>query len=87
MKRECKVNQAIVVVEGGFVFVGEVYDQHEQSLTFGRSAIVRRWGTTKGVGELEHGPLTRTVLDPLPEGVRLNSGKIIFQFQCQGFNL
>lgn len=54
----------ILVVDNGFVFVGDcitgkgmVMLQHAKTL--------RRWGTTTGLGELINGPTVKTVADPV----------------------
>ena len=52
----------IVVLDRGFVYVGHtVIDGDFVYLT--NSSNIRVWGTTKGLGELVSGPLSKTVLD------------------------
>jgi len=54
----------IVVLDRGFVYVGEVKTDG-QWCTISGARCVRRWGTKKGLGELAaSGPLENTVLDP-----------------------
>lgn len=54
----------IVVLQRGWVAVGEFY-QKGTECRLENASIVRRWGTTKGLGELaEKGPLNNTTLDP-----------------------
>jgi hypothetical protein len=54
---------AIVVADRGFVYVGKVaMDTQHVRLTEAKN--IRRWGTTKGLGELVlSGPATNTVVD------------------------
>ena len=53
---------AIVVLDRGFVYVGDVTcDSDWCIITNARN--IRRWGTTKGLGELVNGPTSKTVLD------------------------
>ncbi|MHB8406215.1 MAG: hypothetical protein ACYDCJ_12410 [Gammaproteobacteria bacterium] len=53
----------IVVLDRGYVYVGRVRrDSNFVHITNARN--VRRWGTSKGLGELVRGPLSPTVLDP-----------------------
>lgn len=52
----------IVVLDRGFVYVGEVVTDGEW-VYITRAVNVRRWGTTKGLGELVGGPTRETVLD------------------------
>lgn len=55
---------AIVVLDRGFVYVGQVtIDSDWCVITNARN--IRRWGTTRGLGELVDGPLQDTVLDPV----------------------
>jgi hypothetical protein len=59
----------IVVLDKGFVSVGTFSKDpdHDGWFMLENAAIVRRWGTSKGLGELaEKGPLTSTVLDQTP---------------------
>lgn len=52
----------IVVLDRGFVYVGEAAIENEfVILTNARN--IRRWGTTAGLGELVNGPLKGTVVD------------------------
>lgn len=55
----------IVVIQSGWVFVGTKDASSPQGqLTFHNAACIRRWGTTKGIGELAlSGPTGETVLD------------------------
>lgn len=53
----------IAVLDRGFVYVGQVYTNGEWCV-IENAKNVRRWGTTKGLGELAaQGPQRNTVLD------------------------
>lgn len=52
----------IVVLEQGFVYVGHVR-RDDDTLTINNAYNIRRWGTTRGLGELVDGPTQHTVLD------------------------
>lgn len=55
----------IVILDRGFVLVGNVTVKDDWIETTNAS-IIRRWGTTKGLGELAaNGPLENTKLDPI----------------------
>jgi hypothetical protein len=55
----------IVVVQSGWVFVGTRNPARTDVVELTDAACVRRWGTTRGLGELAlSGPLKETVLDP-----------------------
>lgn len=54
----------IVVLHRGFVFVGDVDRSDPNQIVIHNAQTVRRWGTTKGLGEIaESGPLSSTMLD------------------------
>lgn len=52
----------IVVLDRGFVYVGRVTLDGDFVVIAGAKNI-RKWGTSKGLGELVSGPLANTVLD------------------------
>ena len=55
---------AIVVLDRGFVYVGDVDDTSNKCIITNVFNI-RKWGTTNGLGELSrNGPTEKTVLDP-----------------------
>lgn len=60
----------IVTMQRGFVWVGDV-ESDGKYVTIRNGNIIRRWGTTKGLGELVNGPTENTILDPGPKGVRV----------------
>jgi hypothetical protein len=53
----------IVVLDRGFVYVGEVRIEGDFCIIEDAQNI-RIWGTTKGLGELREGPTSKTVTDP-----------------------
>ena len=53
---------AIVVLDRGFVYVGDVACDSDWCVITNAKNI-RQWGTTKGLGELVNGPTSKTVLD------------------------
>ncbi len=52
----------IVVLQRGWVVVGDVAQDGDQ-LVISNASVIRRWGTTKGLGQLVDGPRPNTVLD------------------------
>ena len=56
---------SIVILDRGFVLVGQAVVDGDW-VTVTNASIIRRWGTTKGLGELAaSGPLDKTKLDPI----------------------
>jgi hypothetical protein len=53
----------IIVADRGWVFVGACTDNEDGSVTIKNAKNIRRWGTTKGLGELAAGPTKDTVAD------------------------
>ena len=53
----------IIVADKGFVFVGNVEDHADGSVTIRNCRNIRYWGTTKGLGELAVGPTSKTIVD------------------------
>lgn len=54
----------IVVLQRGWVVVG-YYAEDGDRVTVSNASVIRRWGTTRGLGELVSGPTSETVLDPV----------------------
>jgi len=52
----------IAVLDRGFVYIGRV-KWNDDVLTITNAKCIRRWGTTKGLGELVNGALPETILD------------------------
>lgn len=52
----------IVIAQRGWVFVGDVREAGEDLVITGAKNI-RRWGTTRGLGELRSGPTPDTEAD------------------------
>jgi hypothetical protein len=62
-KKEVLSGKAIVVADRGFVYVGDV-EVSADWCVITKAKNVRKWGTSKGLGELAlNGPLADTILD------------------------
>lgn len=79
---EVEHGKQIVVLDRGFVYVGDVKtDGHW--CTISGASCVRRWGTKKGLGELAaSGPLSETKLDPAGT-VRAPLRAVIALIECE----
>lgn len=55
-----------VIGQRGWVWVGVISTEGDE-LVIRSGAVLRRWGTTRGLGELTGGPTAETVLDPCGE--------------------
>jgi len=63
-KRE--LGTQIVIADRGFVYVGKVTVEGDFA-TITNARCIRKWGTSKGLGELVGGPTKDTVLDEAGE--------------------
>ncbi|GIK50323.1 MAG: hypothetical protein BroJett013_30200 [Alphaproteobacteria bacterium] len=73
---------SIVVLERAFVYVGEV-ERDGDEITIRNAKNIRRWGTTKGLGQLAlHGPQPRTALDDAGT-VRAPLSAVIHTIDCE----
>ena len=74
--------KAIFVVESGWVFLAEGFDKVGDEYRLLGASTIRRWGTTKGLGELAlRGPTPATTLDPCGN-LSLPVGKVLFLLPC-----
>ena len=74
----------IFVLQRGWVVVGVERDEGDQ-IVIERGHVVRRWGTTDGLGELaSKGPLSKTKLDEFAHPVRFHRLSVICTFDCDG---
>ena len=74
----------ILVIESAFVMVGRVSMSfmEDDVVAKDRCAIVRSWGTDKGLGQIAYGgPTSNTALDPQPRTV-VNRKKWIYAIDC-----
>ncbi len=55
----------ILVVQSGFVFIGYEVERTSARIVLEEASCIRRWGTTKGLGQIAlTGPTKDTLLDP-----------------------
>jgi hypothetical protein len=80
---EIPPRQYIVVLDRGFVYVGNVVVDSEW-VHISDAKNIRQWGTKNGLGELRNGPLEETILDEC--GTVLAPKKaLISLIPCSGF--
>lgn len=60
------MTQVIVIAQAGWVFIGTpVTPSSTAFYALDEAAVIRRWGTTAGLGEIAlKGPLKGTIIDP-----------------------
>jgi len=73
---------AIVVCDRGFVLVGRI-TVSDSYVTISPCSTVRRWGTSRGLGEIASGgPTDKTVLDPQPT-TRVHELQVVQIIDCE----
>lgn len=70
----------IVIAQRGFVFVGR-FERDAEHVRLSNASVIRRWGTSQGLGELVGGPLPDTVLDPCGD-VELHDLAVVASIAC-----
>lgn len=68
----------IVVLPRGWVLIGRYHAAADGTFTLIDAAVIRRWGTTRGLGELYAGPRGATQLDPCVGIVRGLTSAVLF---------
>ena len=76
----------LYVLDRGWILVGRVYDANAEAVTLSKAVCLRRWGTSRGLGELTNGPTPQSTIDPLPADVRVPRHGIIFAFPVTGWD-
>jgi len=71
----------IVVLHRGWVVVGD-YAKKGSEIVVSNALVIRRWGTTKGLGQLRSGPLANTVLDHVGTA-RCHELAVVFTIDCE----
>jgi len=76
-----KFDVRIVIAQRGWVFVG--YYKQGAEVVLSKAQCIRRWGTTRGLGEIAAaGPTKDTVLDPHGT-VRLHPLAVVATIECE----
>lgn len=71
----------ICILHRGWVLIGE-YVRDGEWITLNNAHVIRRWGTSKGIGEIAiDGPLPGTILDKEPES-EFHQSNIIRAIKC-----
>lgn len=73
----------IVILQRGWVMVGH-YSRKGTQCYLDHASVIRRWGTTAGLGELAaEGPKSNTVLDPCRGQVECHELTVIATLKCR----
>lgn len=73
----------IVVADRGWVFIGNVFSDANGDKLIQEARVIRRWGTTKGLGQIAiEGPTNDTVFEDAGT-VTVPSRSVIAVFDCK----
>jgi len=75
----------IVVLHRGWIVVGNVSEKEDKTY-IQNASVIRKWGTTQGLGELaEKGKTETTILDKCPD-VSTETDNVILVMNCNQEN-
>lgn len=75
--------KTILILQRGWVVVGDLTEDSAEKVRLENASVIRRWGTTKGIGELAlGGPQKSTVLDPCGV-VEAHPQAIVLRIPCE----
>lgn len=76
-------NNTIVVIEAGWIMVGEMTNPSTQTTLLKNASVVRRWNNGKGIGGLAKADNKHEyTLDPVGS-VSIQTSKILFEIPCE----
>lgn len=77
------MNNTIVVIEVGWIMVGEMTNPSTQTTLLKNASVVRRWNNGKGIGGLAKAENKHEyTLDPVGS-VSIQTSKILFEIPCE----
>ena len=77
------MKNTIVVIESGWIMVGEMTNPSTQTTLLKNASVVRRWSNGKGIGGLAKEENKREyTLDPVGS-VSIQTSKILFEIPCE----
>jgi hypothetical protein len=72
----------IVVLQRGWVVIGR-FSQEGQDCKLTDAAVIRVWGTTKGITELVEGPASKTVLDKTSKPITFHELTVVMMLDVE----
>ena len=77
----------IIVLTHGWVLAAKVDDFSEElGIHYEQAAVIRRWGTKDGIGELVDGPTPTTVSNRIRSTGNIPTKAIVFSFDAPGWD-
>lgn len=80
--QEQKGNIRIVILQRGWIMVGR-FERNGSDCKLHNAAVIRSWGTSKGLGEIANdGPTSNTKLDPTNGLVEFDYLTVVATISC-----
>jgi len=77
----------IYVLNNHWCLLAEEIGRTDTSIELSDAYVIRRWGTTRGIGQIAiHGLREETILDPLAKKTTINPREITFEMTCDDEN-
>ena len=77
------MNNTIVVIESGWIMVGEMTNPSTQTTLLKNASVVRRWNNGKGIGGLAIEKNKNEYTLDLVGSVSIQTSKILFEIPCE----
>lgn len=75
----------IVILQRGWVMIGYLNRIDDKWFSLANAHVIRRWGTTKGLGEIAvGGPTSETVLDACNGEVKFHELTVVAMIKAEG---
>mgnify|MGYP000952280978 CR=1 FL=1 len=71
----------IVILQRGWIMIG-YFERNGSDCILKKSSTIRKWGTTKGLGELVNGPTKDTILDKNYGDVEFDYLTVVASINC-----
>jgi len=73
----------IVILQRGWIMVGRL-ERDGSDCKLHNASVIRKWGTTKGLGEIaKNGPTDKTILDPTNGLVEFDYLTVVASITCE----
>lgn len=77
------MNNTIVVIESGWIMVGEMTNPSTQTTLLKNASVVRRWDNGKGIGGLAKAENKHEYTLDFVGSVSIQTSKILFEIPCE----
>jgi hypothetical protein len=82
-KVEKPTNKKIIVLTNGWVFCIDIIEENHNEIIAENCKCIRRWGTSKGLGELQLGVTEKSIIDPFSGTQTFYKSNIIYKMDIK----